>query len=487
MKRIIVGTAGHIDHGKTALVKALTGVDADRLKEEKERGITIDIGFADLTLGETHFGFVDVPGHERFVKNMLAGAHGIDLVLLVVAADEGVMPQTREHFDICRLLKVKSGLIAITKADLADDEFATLVEAEIADFVKDSFLDGAPLVRVSSRTGQGIVELKQALERLAGSVTSRDAAAVARLPIDRIFTIKGFGTVVTGTLVAGTVRPGDELEVIPSSGLRTRARGLQVHSRAVEAARAGERTAINTQGLDVSDPARGHVLVPAGRLSATSITDVRLELLPSAKRTLRTRTRVRFHCGSAEILARVILLDGMQLEPGKGTLAQLRLESPILVLPGDHFIIRSYSPSMTIGGGTILDAHPRKHRKKDAKPALEFLGRLETADEIEQIALFVDAAGESGASLAEIAMRTGHTDQAISRAANELEGRGRVLVTGENQLILVSRAAFETIGRRLIQLVTAFHKKAPLDRGISREELRARLGTNVRAETFRAP
>jgi selenocysteine-specific elongation factor len=486
MKRIIVGTAGHIDHGKTALVKALTGVDADRLREEKERGITIDIGFADLTLGETHFGFVDVPGHERFVKNMLAGAHGIDIVLLVVAADEGVMPQTREHFDICRLLSVKSGLIVITKADLADDELATLVEDEVADFVKGSFLDGAPVIRVSSRTGQGIAELKRVLEQLARSVPSRDAAAVARLPIDRIFTIKGFGTVVTGTLVAGTLSTGDELDIIPSSGLRTRARGLQVHSRAVDAARAGERTAVNVQGLEVSDLERGHVLVPAGRLQQTSIADARLELLPSAKRLLRTRTRVRFHCGTAEILARVILLDTTQLEPGKRTLAQLRFETPILVLPGDHFIIRSYSPSMTIGGGTILDAHARKHRKKDTTNAIEFLSRLETADELEQIALYVEAAGESGTSLAEIAMFTGHTDQVISRAAKELGQKGRVHITDENQVTLVSRAVFETLGRRMIELVKVAHQKSPLDRGISREELRARLGSSVRAETFRA-
>ena len=486
MKRIIVGTAGHIDHGKTALVKALTGVDADRLREEKERGITIDIGFADLSLGKTHFGFVDVPGHERFVKNMLAGAHGIDLVLLVVAADEGVMPQTREHFDICRLLKVKSGLIAITKADLADDELAMLVEAEVSDFVQGSFLEGEPVVRVSSRTGQGITELKQALEQLARSVPSRDAAAVARLPIDRIFTIKGFGTVVTGTLVAGTLTPGDELEILPSTGLRTRARGLQVHSRTVDAARAGERTAVNVQGLEVSDLARGQVLVPAGRLQATSIADARLELLPSAKRPLKTRTRVRFHCGTAEILARVILLDAAQLEPGKRTLAQLRMETPILVLPGDHFIIRSYSPSMTIGGGTILDVHPQKHRKKDTRRAIEFLSQCETADELEKIALYAEAAGESGTSLTEIAMHTGLTDQVISDAVKKLERTGRILIAGENLATLISRVAFETIGRRMIQLVKAAHKKAPLDRGISREELRARIGSSVRAETFRA-
>ena len=359
MKRIIIGTAGHIDHGKTSLVKALTGVDADRLKEEKERGITIDIGFADLTVGETHFGFVDVPGHERFVKNMLAGAHGIDLVMLVVAADEGVMPQTREHFDICRLLEVKAGLVAITKTDMVEPEFAELVEAEVAEYVAGSFLDGAPILRVSSRTGEGIEALKKALAKLAAGVAERDEEAVARLPIDRVFTIKGFGTVVTGTLIAGRIRTGDELELLPSPGLRTRARSLQVHGRATQEARAGERTAVNIQGVDLDQAVRGQVLAPAGRLWASSMLDVRLRMLASAPRPLRTRSRVHLHHGTAEALARVVLLGRTELAPGETCFAQLRLEAPVLALPADHFILRSFSPTVTIGGGVVVDALPR--------------------------------------------------------------------------------------------------------------------------------
>ena len=279
MKRIIVGTAGHIDHGKTSLVRALTGVDADRLKEEKERGITIDIGFADLTVGDIHFGFVDVPGHERFVKNMLAGAHGIDLVMLIVAADESVMPQTREHFDICRLLEVKSGLIVLTKIDMVDEELADLVEEEVTEYVAGSFLENAPIVRVSSRTGQGIEDLKKALAQLANKATPRDANAISRLPIDRVFTIKGFGTVITGTLISGLIKAGEELELLPSEQRISKVRGLQVHGKSTTEARAGERTAINLQGIDVAEVSRGQVLAPAGRLATSSMLDVNLQLL----------------------------------------------------------------------------------------------------------------------------------------------------------------------------------------------------------------
>src|SRR5215216_1730831 len=304
MKHIIVGTAGHIDHGKTALVKALTGIDADRLKEEKQRGITIDIGFADLTVGDYRFGFVDVPGHERFVKNMLAGAHGLDMVMLVVAADESIMPQTREHFDICRLLHVKTGLVALTKSDLVDEELLELARAEVEDFVGGSFLEGAPIIAISSRTGSGIEELKGALVTLAAEVRPKAVSAVARLPVDRSFSIKGFGTVVTGTLIAGELKSGDEIEILPA-GARTRIRNLQVHGRDTDRAFAGQRTAINLQGVNVEQVERGSVLAPAGRLRATSMIDARLDLLPTAPRPLTHRARVRLHHGTVEVMARV--------------------------------------------------------------------------------------------------------------------------------------------------------------------------------------
>ncbi len=484
MKRIIVGTAGHIDHGKTALVRALTGVDADRLKEEKERGITIDIGFADLTVGDTHFGFVDVPGHERFVKNMLAGAHGIDLVMLVVAADESVMPQTREHFDICRLLEVKAGLVVITKADLADEDFIELVEAEVSEFVAGSFLENAPVIRVSSKTGQGIDELKKTLAQLAAKVALRDAHAVARLPIDRVFTIKGFGTVVTGTLIAGSVKTGDELELLSSELRPMRVRGLQVHGKTTNEAQAGERTAINLQGIEVADVTRGQVLAPAGRLVATHLLDVNLQLLKSAPKPLRSRSRVRLHHGTAEALARVILLGQTELAPGGKAFAQLRLETPLLALPQDRFIVRSYSPAITIGGGVIVDSLPNKHRLREAAAAAAKLETLAAADETERIALLVEMAGEAGMSFAALAARSGATDEVIKKAAEHFTKTRRLIAA--TTTLLIAREPFEALAKQVRELLKAFHKQAPLESGLGREELRERIFAKLPAEIFRA-
>jgi selenocysteine-specific elongation factor len=485
MKRIIIGTAGHIDHGKTALVKALTGIDPDRLKEEQERGITIDIGFADLTCGDTHFGLIDVPGHERFVKNMLAGAHGIDVVLLIVAADESVMPQTREHFEICRLLEVKSGIVVITKIDLADTELLELVEAEVADFVKGSFLEDAPVVRVSSRTGAGIEELKRALGRLGATVGARDERAVPRLPVDRVFTIKGFGTVVTGTLISGSILVGDELDLLPSAGRRTRARGIQVHGNVVKEARAGERTAINLQGIEVDEIARGQELAPAARLDATPMIDVRLHYLASARRSLRRRARVRLHLGTAEILARVVLIGAAELAPGASTFAQLRLETPTLALPGDHFIIRSYSPSVTIGGGIVLDPMPQKHRARETVQKIETLERLAAVDEIGRIGIFVDMAGEFGISDAEVAARSGSSNETIARAAEDMTRERRAVIIASSPPRFLAKTFFDDLPRKARTLIREYHQKAPLEAGIAREEVRERLFARLNPEIFR--
>lgn len=486
MKRIIVGTAGHIDHGKTSLVKALTGVNADRLKEEKERGITIDIGFADLTVGDVHFGFVDVPGHERFVKNMLAGAHGIDLVMLVVAADESVMPQTREHFDICRLLEVKAGLVVITKTDMVEPEFAELVEAEVAEYVAGSFLENAPILRVSSRTGEGIEELKKALVQLARKVEMRDESAVARLPVDRVFTIKGFGTVITGTLIAGRISVGDELELLPSDNRRARARSIQVHGQAMPEAKAGERTAINLQGLELDEVARGQVLVPAGRLTSSSMLDVKLHLLKSAPRPLRSRSRVHLHIGTAEVLARVVLLGQNELAPGAACFAQLRLESPTPALPGDHFIVRSYSPTVTIGGGMIVDALPSKHRLREGAQVVAQLEKLAAADEIERIALLVEMAAERGMNYAELAARSGSTDETIKRATDNLVKSRRLVTASNNPLLLLARAQFDDLGKQVRAMLKAFHQRSPLESGMGREELREKIFAKLPPEIFRA-
>ena len=361
MKSVIVGTAGHIDHGKSALVRALTGIDPDRLEEEKRRGITIDLGFANLDLqspgGEPiRIGLVDVPGHERFVRNMLAGVGGIDLVLLVVAADESVKPQTREHFEICRLLSVQRGITVLTKSDLVDAETLEVVTMEVAEFLAGSFLDPAtsPIIPVSSKTGAGLDQLKRELARLAAEVPAKDSSAVFRLPIDRVFTMKGFGTVVTGTLVSGTVHKEQEVEVHPT-GKRLRVRGVQVHGHPAEEAIAGQRTALNLAGVETTELARGMMLTPPEMFHPVARLGVQLDLLPSAK-PLRQYARVHLHAFAAEAIARVTLLETKQLLPGESGFARLKLDRPLLLFPGDRFILRQYSPVITIGGGRVLDA-----------------------------------------------------------------------------------------------------------------------------------
>lgn len=394
MKNIIVGTAGHIDHGKTSLVKALTGIDTDRLKEEKQRGISIDIGFASLKIDDYLFSFIDLPGHERFIKNMLAGAHGIDLVLLVVAADESVMPQTQEHFDICRLLQVKSGLVALTKKDLVDDELLELVKTEVSEFVSGSFLNPTP-IPISTKTGEGLDKLKSALVKLAQSVQQRNTRSVARLPIDRAFTIKGFGTVVTGTLVSGTLHLGDEIEILPE-GISSHIRSIQVHGQSVEVAYAGQRTAVNLQNLALDKLYRGQVLLPPGRYQPTRIINCSLELLATVPKPLKNYSTVRLHLSTSETNARVIL-EKASLDPGAKQYAQLKLNLPIFALPGDRFIIRSLSPPITIGGGTVIDT--TNHNK-------HLLQKLYQADSSERLALIVEARAERG-----ITVQTRKSDQ----------------------------------------------------------------------------
>ncbi|MBI4391738.1 MAG: selenocysteine-specific translation elongation factor, partial [candidate division NC10 bacterium] len=364
MKHIIVGTAGHIDHGKTSLVKALTGIDTDRLKEEKERGISIELGFAHLTLPDgLRLGIVDVPGHERFVKTMLAGVGGIDLVILVIAADEGIMPQTREHLHICRLLQIPRGLVALTKRDLVDADWLELVAEEVRTFLKGTFLEGAPVLPVSATTGEGLDALKAALAALAAEAEPKRVEGIFRLPIDRVFTMKGFGTVITGTLLAGSLKVGDEVVVLPE-GLRSRVRRLQVHGETVEQAFAGQRTAVNLPGIEVSAIARGSLLCLPGTLRPSTAMDATLTLLEDAPRPLKNRGRIRFHLGTSELLARAVLLDREELPPGQSAYVHLRLESPGAALPQDRFVIRSYRPAVTVGGGMILDPAPPQRRRK---------------------------------------------------------------------------------------------------------------------------
>ena len=467
MKRIIVGTAGHIDHGKTSLVRALTGVDADRLKEEKERGITIDIGFADLTVGDVHFGFVDVPGHERFVKNMLAGAHGMDLVMLTVAADEGVMPQTREHFDICRLLEIKAGLIVLTKIDMVDAEFADLVEADVADYVAGSFLESAPIVPVSSVTGLGLDELKRALRERAVETKPKDASGWFRMPVDRAFTMRGFGTVATGTLISGSVAVEQEVELYPERR-PIRIRGIQVHGAAVNKAFAGQRTALNLAGVELADVSRGMTLAAPSRFEPVRFVDARFDLLATAN-PLEHGSPVHFHAGTAEVEAQVRLLDPPDsIEPGATGYVRFVLKDPLLILPGDRFIVRMFSPVVTIGGGEVLDINASVRMKRADSAAR--LRRLDGASPVERVHVLASET-KYGLGLPELIARTGLQTDELRRSADP----SRFAVFEEPQFWLLDRGAAGTLARELQSAVQTFHKENPLAAGIGKEDLRARV------------
>ncbi len=482
MKSVIIGTAGHIDHGKTALVKALTGIDADRLEEEKRRGITIDIGFAHLSLpmpgGDTlRLGFVDVPGHERFVRNMLAGVGGIDLVLLVIAADEGIKPQTREHFDICRLLSVRRGIAVLTKSDLVDRDTLQVVRLEVEEYLRGSFLDSehrdpanrdpasSAIVAVSSLTGAGLDELKRALLKVAAEVPARDSNAIARLPIDRVFTMRGFGTVVTGTLISGTVRKDEELEVFPS-GKRVRVRGVQVHGQAAEQAIAGQRTALNLAGVSTEELARGMTLAPPATFHSTSRLDVKVSLLPSA-RPLRDRVRLHFHCYTMETIAEVVLYNKKQVGPGETGYAQLRLADSALLLPGDRFILRQFSPVVTIGGGSVLDATPVLRTKKAIREP--FLKVLDNGCAESILRTRIARRQHDGLPVSGLVAETGWTRQAIEHHLSEALQQRNVLRIGD---LLVHAPALEDLKLFTASTVEDFHQRNPLVAGIGKEGLR---------------
>ncbi|HWF87630.1 MAG TPA: selenocysteine-specific translation elongation factor [Pyrinomonadaceae bacterium] len=477
---LIVGTAGHIDHGKSALVRALTGTDPDRLPEEKRRGITIDLGFADLELDDLRIGFVDVPGHERFVKNMLAGAHGIDLLALVIAADEGVMPQTREHFDICRLLGVRNGLVVITKTDLVDEEMLALVEDDARGLIAGSFLEEAPLVSVSSRTGAGLDQLKSQLIELGKRVPPRSTDFTTRLPIDRAFSMKGFGAVVTGTLISGQIKEGDELELLPLN-VNVRVRGLQVHNKSVREAHAGQRTAVNLAGIDTSQIERGMVLAPAGRLRPTQIVDVWIDVLPDAARAVRSRSRVRFHIGATEVLGRVRVLEASQIEPGSAGLAQLRLEAPVVAVHSDRFILRSYSPAETIAGGVIVDPFATKHRGRELEHVVQLLRLLMNEQRTTKFEGFVRASGVRGLRLADLAAATGWTNQVLANVAIAVEKTGSVVEVGG---LYIARDSFDRLSAALLTELERHHKREPLARGMLRETLREKVFTHSAPELF---
>ncbi|MBK8148782.1 MAG: selenocysteine-specific translation elongation factor [Acidobacteria bacterium] len=483
IRNLIVGTAGHIDHGKTALVKALTGVDADRFPEEKQRGITIDIGFAELELGDVRIGFVDVPGHEKFVKNMLAGASGIDVVMLIVAADEGVMPQTREHFEICRLLGVKHGIVVLTKKDLVDDELLELVSLDVHELIEGSFLETAPAIAVSSKTGEGLEELRTRLAHLAGEIPPRNSRTIARLPIDRSFSIKGFGAVATGTLVSGEIVEGSELELLPA-GRRTRVRGLQTHAMPVKIVHAGQRTAVNLGGIEYLEIERGMVLAEPDVLRPTQIVDCEVEVLKDAARPLRSRQRVRVHIGTVEALARVqVLNEAREIAPGSTDFVQLRLESPVVCVPGERFILRFYSPQMTIAGGRVLDNSAIRCRLAQVESARGRLAQLAQDDPVRRIRIYVETAGDAGLNFQDLQARTGWRKAFLDEAITESLAKRSIIKT---ESVYLSRTPFEDLRSRTLAAIEAFHRREPLARGMARETLRERVFSRLKPDVFKS-
>jgi len=483
MKRVVLGTAGHIDHGKTTLIKALTGVDCDRLKEEKERGITIELGFTYLKLPcGPEISVVDVPGHEKFVRHMVAGATGIDLVALVIAADEGIMPQTREHLDICRLLRVKKGLVALTKIDLVEKDWLDLVKEEIREFVKGTFLEGAAVLPLSSLTGDGIPALLAEIGRLAEEVEERSPEGLFRLPIDRVFTIKGFGTVVTGTIVSGRVSVGDTLEALPK-GIEAKVRGIQAHGKPVESATAGLRTGINLQGLEKAVIDRGNVLVQAQTLKPTFLVDGVFQLLPGTPKPLKNRTRVRLHVGTVEALGRVVLLDRDELQLGEKAYLQIRIEEPIVALPGDRFVLRSYSPIFTIGGGEILDAFPLR-RKRLTVEAREELGVLERGTQEEKLALRLYKAGAAGLSLAEMAMRSNLPLFRLKPVVSNLVSTGKIFLYDPERQKYIHAGVAAELKRFGLEFLQEFHRQNPLQAGAMKEEFKSKLPPQVDLRLF---
>ena len=483
MQNVVVGTAGHIDHGKSSLVLALTGTDPDRLKEEKARGITVDLGFAHLEHEGVNYGFVDVPGHERFVRNMLAGASGFDVVLLVVAADESVMPQTREHIEICRLLGVRSAVVALTRIDLVEDlEFIEIAALEVRELLQGSAMAKAPVVPVSSKTGAGLDELLRALAS-AASATTRDASGPFRLPVDRAFTMRGFGSVVTGTLVAGSVAAGSEVEVLPE-GERARVRGLQVHGTSVESAHAGQRAALNLAGGGRLCADRGSVVAMPGALGATRMLDARLEVLGWASGPVQDEDRVHLHVGTAASLARARLLGGVgALAPGDSGLVQMRLETPLTAVRGDRFIIRRYSPVITIGGGTILDAFPPKRSPRSPR-ALERVAALDQVTDVEAANALIEEAGVRGLGAAVLQRRLGIGARKLDAVVRDLAGTGAIEALGESASggdgrIFLSAGSVRSLEERVLARLSAWEAKNRLRLGMPLEQLREQTGVPV--------
>ncbi len=488
MREIVLGTAGHVDHGKTSFVRALTGMETDRLKEEIKRGITIELGFAYLDLPCGHrLGIVDVPGHERFVKTMVSGVSGIDILAFIIAADEGIMPQTIEHFEICRLMGIRQGVVIITKKDLVEPEWLEMVTEEVAEFCAGSFLEGAPIIPVSSTTREGIEAVRDTIDGIVRQHDFHEVFGPFRLSVDRVFAMKGFGAVVTGTSISGRTMVGEDLRIYPTEKV-AKIRGIQVHSQAVNEVEAGHRTAINLQGVDVADIERGMVLAPPGALQANYMLDCQFIYLASNPKPLKHRARVRVHLGTAEIIGRVSLLDRDELAPGDEAAIQLLLEETASVWPGDRYVIRSYSPLATIGGGMVLcNVSPRKRKRlqeKDREYNRQIMPILKDGSLEEKVLFLLKESGELGLTADDLAIRLGLFGKHLKKALNDPISTKKIVVVDSASQRYVSVEIAEKMKEMLVAHLTAYHKHNPLQSGIVKEELRTGLGRKVDPKVF---
>ncbi len=474
MNQIILGTAGHIDHGKTSLIRALTGIETDRLKEEKERGITIELGFASITLPDGEIvGIVDVPGHERFIKNMVAGASGIDLVAMAIAADEAVMPQTREHMEICTLMGIKYGFIALTKIDLVDEELMELAIEDVREFTRGTFLEDAPIVPVSSTTGQGLDLFRSTLDRICHQIPERPFSPIFRLPVDRVFSMKGFGTVITGTLASGKIDTSENIMIFPSR-ITSKVRGIQVHGQSVDTVAAGTRTAINFQGLDKEAVNRGDVLSTPDTLHPSHMVDAELVYLKTNPKPAKARTRIRFHSGTSEILGNLVLLDREELQPGDTACVQIRLESPVCCLKGDRFVLRSYSPIKTIGGGQVLNPMPRKHKLFDKKIIQGLTGLISSSDE-ETLSFFIGEGGFQGAPFSDLRLMTHISDKKLDTVLQKMLANRTIVLADKERRIFVHGEMFDLLAVQMEEKLAEYHRNNPLKEGMPKQELKSKF------------
>lgn len=483
LKQIILGTAGHIDHGKTSLIKAVSGIDTDRLKEEKQRGITIELGFAAIDLpSRIHIGVVDVPGHEKFVKNMVAGASGIDVVVMIIAADEGVMPQTREHLEICHLLGVEYGFVALTKIDMVDEEWLELVTDDVKDFTRGTFLENAPIVQVSAISGEGVNGFIQTLDEYCRRIPDREPASLFRLPADRVFTIKGFGTVITGTLISGKIGTGEPVMIYPS-GIKTKVRGLQVHDQSVNEAEAGMRTAVNFQGIEKATVNRGDVIARPDTLRSTYMTDVEFHYLESNERPIKNRENVRFHTGTSEIPCNIILLDREELIPGEKAIVQLRLDAPVACVRDDRFVVRSYSPVRTLGGGRILNPVPKKH-KRFRQSVIDGLQNLLTQDPETLINFHLRESGYSELRPADLTIMTNLSTNQLENALQSLLSKQAVIQTDKDPRRYIHQKTFDKFKNEVIHRLTEYHARHPLKAGMPKGELKSKFPPVMSSKLF---